>query len=117
MKCFSLNCRGLGNQETVHELHGLVKSERPKIVFLMETRLPVRSLEFIRVRLGMTGCFGVDRHGYGGGLALLWDASASLSFKSYSNFHIDAEVLDEEGLLWRISGFYGHLEVALRNNT
>lgn len=117
MKCFSLNCCGLGNQETVHELHGLVKSERPKIVFLMETRLPVRSLEFIHVRLGMAGCFGVDRHGYGGGLALLWDASASLSIKSYSNFHIDAEVLDEEGLLWRISSFYGHPEVGLRNNT
>ena len=41
MRVLSLNCRGLGNQVTVNELHGMVKLEVPKIVFLMETRLPV----------------------------------------------------------------------------
>ncbi len=41
MNVLSLNCCGLGNQATMNELHGLVKSEGPKIVFFMETRLPV----------------------------------------------------------------------------
>lgn len=65
----------------------------------------------------MTGCFAVDRHGFGGGLALLWDGSISLRIKSYSNFHIDAEVLNNDGLRCRITGFYGHPEVGLRPNT
>jgi hypothetical protein len=61
MKTISLNCRGPGNPETVLELHNLVKNEVPQIVFLMETRLPIWKLEFISVKLGMKGCFGVDR--------------------------------------------------------
>jgi hypothetical protein len=67
----SLNCRGLGNPQTVNELHELVKRKGPNIVFLMETRLPVRSLEWLRLRLRMKGCMGVERRGLGGGLALL----------------------------------------------
>ncbi len=56
---------------TVGELHGLVKKEVPKIMFLMETHLNVSSLETLRIKLGMHGCLGVNRHGFGGGLALL----------------------------------------------
>jgi hypothetical protein len=78
MKTFSLNCRGLGNPETVNELHAIVRKEDSSIMFLMETRLKLRSLEFLRVRLDMHGCFGVERHGYGGGLALLWSAPLAL---------------------------------------
>ena len=107
MNCLSLNCRGLGNPETVHDLHDLVRKKGPNIVFLMETRLQVRVLEFLRVRLRMQGCFGVDRHGYGGGLALLWDSSVSIHIQSYSNYHIDAKVFHEDGQFWRITGFYG----------
>jgi hypothetical protein len=114
MKLFSLNCRGLGNLETVRELHMLVTKEDPVIVFLMETRLELRCLEFLRVRLGMCGCFGVNRHGFGGGLALLWRSSVSVHVQSYSNHHIDADVVVEDGLKWRLTGFYGHPERGLR---
>ena len=41
MKTLGLNCRGLGNPETVHDLHDVVRKEDPKIVLLMETRLEV----------------------------------------------------------------------------
>ena len=114
MKIFSLNCCGLGNPETVGELHNMVRKEDPKIVFLMETRLPFRKLELLRVRLGMQGRFGVARQGYGGGLALLWDSRVTLNIESYSQHHIDAKVIQEDGLQWRLTGFYGHPEVALR---
>jgi fructose 1,6-bisphosphatase len=53
MKTFSLNCRGLGNPETVSELHTVVRKEDPSIVFLMETRLKLQNLEFLCVHLGM----------------------------------------------------------------
>ena len=114
MKTLSLNCHGLGNPETVSELHTLVRKEDPSIVFLMETRLELRHLELLRVRLGMRGCFGVDRHGLGGGLALLWSSTIDIHIQSFSNHHIDADVLQEGGLRWRVTGFYGHPERAMR---
>jgi hypothetical protein len=117
MRALSLNCHGLRNQVTVSELHDLVKSEVPKIVFLMETRLPVRKLEFLRVKLGMHGCFGVDRRHFGRGLALLWDSSITLHMQSYSRSHINGYVIQSDGLSWRFTRFYGHLEVALRNRS
>uniref|UniRef100_A0A2N9FK76 Reverse transcriptase domain-containing protein n=1 Tax=Fagus sylvatica TaxID=28930 RepID=A0A2N9FK76_FAGSY len=114
MRVLSLNCRGLGNQATVNELHGVVKLEVPKIVFLMETRLPVRKLEFLRVKFGMRGCFGVNRKRFGGGLALFWDDSVTLHIQSYSLFHIDTHVIQGDGATWRFTGFYGHPEAGLR---
>ena len=117
MKIFSLNCRGLGNPETVSELHRIVKREDPSIVFLMETRLDLRNLEFLRVRLGLSGCLGVDRHGLGGGLALLWSSSTVVNIQSFSQNHIDADVASEGGLRWRATGFYGHPERGMRNHS
>ena len=114
MRALNLNGRGLGNQATVTELHRLVKMEVPKLVFLMETRLPVRKLEFLHVKLGMSGCFRVDRRRFGGGLALLWDTSVKLHIQSYSPYHIDAHVFQEDGVSWRFTSFYGHPETALR---
>jgi hypothetical protein len=98
MKTFSFNCCGLGNPKTVSELHTVVRKEDPSIVFLMETRLELRNLEFFRVRLGMCGCFSVEHHGYGGGLTLLWNSSVAFHIQSYSNHHIDADVLHEDGM-------------------
>ena len=117
MRALSLNCRGLGNQVTVNELHGLVKFEGPKIVFLMETRLPVRKLEFLRLKLGMRGCFEVGRRRYGGGLALLWTDDVDIQVQSYSLSHIDAQVVQEDGVRWRVTGFYGNPETALRHRS
>jgi hypothetical protein len=117
MRILSLNCRGLGNQVTVNELHGLVKLEVPKIVFLMETRLPVRKLEFLRIKFGMRGCFGVDRKRFGGGFALFWDDSVTVHVQSYSLFHIDVFVFQDEGVPWRFTGFYGHPETGLRSRS
>ena len=113
----SLNCRGLGNPQTVNELHDLVRKKEPNIVFLMETRLQVRSLEWLRLRLRMKGCLGVERHGLGGGLALLWDSSVDVHIQSYSDHHINADVFQSDGIHWRITGFYGHPETSLRHRS
>jgi hypothetical protein len=117
MKTISLNCRGLGNPETVLELHNLVKHEVPQIVFLMETRLPIRKLEFIRVKLGMKGYFGVDRERFGGGLALLWDDSVDIQIQSYSKHHIDCWVDNHTGESCRFTGFYGDPDTACRHHS
>uniref|UniRef100_A0A2N9G189 CCHC-type domain-containing protein n=1 Tax=Fagus sylvatica TaxID=28930 RepID=A0A2N9G189_FAGSY len=55
-----------------------------------------------------------SKKGYGGGLALLWDSSLSIHVRSFSSHHFDAEVFLSNGLGWRLTGFYGHPEAALR---
>uniref|UniRef100_A0A2N9G1X1 DUF4283 domain-containing protein n=1 Tax=Fagus sylvatica TaxID=28930 RepID=A0A2N9G1X1_FAGSY len=103
------------NLETVSELQVLERKEDPNIVFVMETRLELQNLEFLRVRLGMSGCFGVDRHGYGGGLALLWNSTFAVHIQSYSHHHIDADVVYEDGLLcirnlpWLVLGDFNEI--------
>ena len=117
MKILSINSRGLGNLAIVGELHRLVNKEVPKIKFLMETHLHVSSLETLRIKLGMHGCLGVNRHGFGGGLALLWASSVVVNLQSYSTFHIDAHVVQADGFTWRLTGFYGHPKVSLRSRS
>ena len=114
MRAISLNCRGLGNPETILELHYFVKKEAPQMVFLMETHLPIWKLEFIRVWFGMKGCFGVERDGYGGGLALLWDDTVDVHVQSFSKHHIDSWVNSHYGEVWRFTGFYGNPITACR---
>ena len=108
MKLLSLNCRGLRNPETVQELQTLVKLEVPQVVFVMETRLDVRSIEWLRIKLGFHGALGVDRARFGGGLALLWSKEVSVQIRSYSPSHIDVEILPKDGASWRFTGFYGN---------
>ncbi len=53
------------------------------------------------------------RNGYGGGLAILWDSCVSLNIRNFLQHHIDADVIQQNGIQWRITGFYGYPEVAL----
>jgi hypothetical protein len=66
------------------------------------------------VKMGMRGCFGVDRKRYGGGLALLWYACVTVHIQSYSPSHIDAHVFQDHGVSRCFTGFYGHPKTALR---
>ena len=49
-------------------------------------------------------------------MALLWDEEVDLCITSYTRFHIDAQIMSQEGL-WRFTGFYGHLETAKRKGS
>jgi hypothetical protein len=66
------------------------------------------------VKMGMRGCFGVDRRRYGGGLALLWYACVTVHIQSYSPSHIDAHVFQDDGISRCFTGFYGHPKTALQ---
>jgi hypothetical protein len=39
MSLLCLNCRGCGRPEAVHEIHKAVDQNRPRVLFLSETRL------------------------------------------------------------------------------
>uniref|UniRef100_A0A2N9G5C3 CCHC-type domain-containing protein n=1 Tax=Fagus sylvatica TaxID=28930 RepID=A0A2N9G5C3_FAGSY len=57
------------------------------------------------------------RRGLGGGLALLWRSSVAVHVQSFSNNHIDADVVMEDGLKWRVTGFYGNPVRGLRGSS
>ncbi|XVE53746.1 hypothetical protein DITRI_Ditri03aG0027500 [Diplodiscus trichospermus] len=65
-------------------------------------------MEFLRARWKFKNCLADDAVGRSGSLALLWSDDVSLAIQSFSKNHIDAGVLNDDGLVsWRITGFYG----------
>ncbi|XP_071722765.1 uncharacterized protein [Rutidosis leptorrhynchoides] len=73
----------------------------------------VKDLQGIKNRLNMSGCFGVDRDGLSGGLALFWTDEVSISLLSFSKHHIDV-IVDND---WRYTGIYGWPEASSKKNT
>ncbi|KAA3474146.1 reverse transcriptase [Gossypium australe] len=58
----------------------------------------------------------IDVDGSKGGLSLGWNGNSLISLKSYSPFHIDADVNDcDNGVKWRLTGFYGNPIERLRS--
>lgn len=72
MSCLSWNYRGLGLPQTVHDLHLMVKEKKPKLLFLMETKLMNKSMQRVKYKLGFLGMFTMDPVGRMGGLAFFW---------------------------------------------
>lgn len=57
--------------------------------------------------------FAIPIIGLGGGLALLWVDNVDLNIETSSPHHIDA-LINQDGVVWCFTGFYGHLETARR---
>jgi hypothetical protein len=109
MNTLSWNCQGLGNLRTVLDLCQMVKTKKPCFVFLIETLCSKNRMEWLQVKLGFAGCFVVDLVGRSGGLTLLWWDVGALEIYNFSLRHINATVMDGNGLpLWKLTGFYGH---------
>jgi len=115
MILLSWNCRGLGNPRRVRALHRLVRVKKPKMVFLMETKLMSKKMEAIRIKLGFEGMFVVDCLGRSGGLALMWKSDAQVTIQNFSRGHINAVIKDgDDAKIWKLTGFYGNPDTARR---
>ena len=108
MNFFVWNCRGLGNPETVRELHDIVKREVPALVFVAETKIEGRRVSDLTGRLGFEGCYPVNSDGLSGGLALFWSNKVDVTLNNFSDQHIDVSVTNLVGdnKKWRFTGFY-----------
>jgi hypothetical protein len=42
-----------------------------------------------------------------GGLAIFWQRGINLHVRGIPRLYVDAEVMEEDGFLWRLTGFYG----------
>ena len=95
----------------------MAKEKKPKIVFLIETKLSASRMERKRTQLGFDCLFAVDSVGRGGGLALLWMEEAGFEIKNFSRQHINAMVCPSPtGQQWKMTGFYGQPAVCVRKH-
>ncbi|KAA3456692.1 reverse transcriptase [Gossypium australe] len=65
-------------------------------------------MEVVRLKCGFENGIDVGAIGSSEGLSFGWKGNSLVNFKSFSSFHIDAKIHDNEcGEVWRLTGFYG----------
>ena len=110
------NCRGLGRPRKVQELVRLVHAQRPKFLFLSETRQNKRFVEGLRWRLGLHNVVSYIEEGKGGGLALFWDESVDVELFKLGERIIDVFICNmPSGIKWRCTFVYGEPRTHLRH--
>jgi hypothetical protein len=62
----------------------MVKDKKPKMVFLMETKMSNKRVDFLKRKLGFENLFEVDSVGRSGGLVLLWKNDIRVDIQNYS---------------------------------
>ncbi|XP_074347207.1 uncharacterized protein LOC141686040 [Apium graveolens] len=74
-------------------------------------------MEWVRVKLGYDGVLSVEPQGRSGGLAILWKDVVHAKLLSFSQNHVDMEVVTNGMMNWRLTGFYGEPMRHLRKRT
>ena len=110
MKLLSWNCQGLGNPWRVQSLRKLVRDQVPRVCFLMETRLDKEGFNDFCGDLPFPNHFLVNIQTQGGGIALVWKNDVCMEVINYMANHILAKVVEDDGFVWFLSGFYGWFE-------
>ncbi|GMJ10544.1 hypothetical protein HRI_004723600 [Hibiscus trionum] len=108
MKIVSWNVRGLGKLRAVRRLRSKIRSIRPHVLFLMETKVSDLRMKRIRQRCGFINGIEVAADGTRGGLSLSWTHDVNINLISFSSSHIDVHITDlDSANTWRFTGFYG----------
>ena len=107
MRFLCWNCQGLGNPWTIRCFQKLLKDQAPTVCFLMETRLNKTGFEKHYREVKFPNKLIVKKHDSGGGLALLWKRDVSMDVINFTENHILAKVVEEDGFVWYLTCFYG----------
>lgn len=107
-----LELSGVGNPCTVKAIQKIILEKDLTLVFLMKTKFVVSEMARIKCKLDRQQGLVVPSIRCGGGLALLWKSSIRMDFQTFSPWHIDAIIIEEQSnKQWRFTGFYGHSEM------
>ena len=101
---------GFGQLAGNSNLREIIRSQRPSLIFLIETLVNDEKIEQLRIQLGFDGKFVVNRVGRGGGLALLWKQPMTCNLLCFQNNFIDVSVHVPNKVVWRLTCFYGFPE-------
>lgn len=107
MSILCWNYRELGNVRIIHFLKNLLRvNNNPHILFISETICNKYSMEAIRISLGFSPCFFVERNILSGELALIWYSDlVNLNILSSSMGQIDTKITPSDStLIWRFNG-------------
>ena len=115
MSLLAWNCRGLGSDATDGELRWLVKTFRPALLFLSETKMWDTKARNFMWSLGYSGSYAVSCEGRSGGLALFWKQPYSIPVRGCNSHCIDVRVISDETEPWRATFVYGELKRELRH--
>ncbi|PKA50374.1 hypothetical protein AXF42_Ash013463 [Apostasia shenzhenica] len=108
MNIFVLNCRGLGGPRAVQRLKSQLRTLKPQLVFLSETKLLASEFDKVKIACMFKSAFSVSCVGRSGGLAMLWNDDFDVTLLSFSCSHIDVSVHHlSNAVAWRFTGFYG----------
>ncbi|KAB1671559.1 hypothetical protein, partial [Gossypium barbadense] len=117
MKFMCWNYRGMGNPAKIRELKQLIGAHNPDIIFLSETKMNGNDFRRVQNKCRLQNGLTVNSEGRSGGLALMWKEGTNVSIQSYSKHQIDSIVNLENNKIMRVTGFYGHANPSLRNNS
>jgi hypothetical protein len=98
-------------------LLNLKKAEEPDILFLSETKMSEEEMDRFRWQLDMPHMIAVDCKGRSGGLALFWRRGVDVRLRWKGRYHIDVDVIEENGTKWRFTGIYGESKSGHKENT
>ena len=91
---------------------------KPRIVFLLETKLKKYQMEKEKFKTGLSNGLIVPSLGRVGGFAMLWSRDIKVVVQGYSRNYIDAVVTDpKSGFKWCITRFYGYPETHRRKES
>ena len=85
----SWNCRGVGNAATVLCVH--------------ETQVHISRVEGLKKTLCYDNTFAVSSNGRSAGLEFFWNNNINVSLLPYSQYHIDAIVMEGGADPWRLT--------------
>ena len=117
MRLLSWNCQGLGNPWTVRSLCKIMGDEALMVCFLMETRLDKEGFKQHCGDLPFPNQIIVKKPNSRGGLALLWKHEIMVDVINYTENHILAKVVEEDGFHWYLTGFYGWPESSQKSKS
>ena len=100
MNVLAWNCRGLGLDSTVGELHDLIRSHNPAVVFLSETKKSAMAMEKLKWSMGFRSGVAVSSVGRSGGLTMWWREHAQVTIRPWCQYFLDAEMaIDGDALV------------------
>ncbi|KAH1081888.1 hypothetical protein J1N35_021649 [Gossypium stocksii] len=68
-------------------------------------------MKIVRRKCGYTNGIDAEAMSSKRGLSLGWRQNCTVNLHSYSQYHIDVDIHDDqEGVVWHFTSFYGNLE-------
>jgi hypothetical protein len=81
----------------VKELHDMAKEYAPSVLCVLETQVHKAIVEGLKGTLGFDNAFAISSSGCSDDICMLWNNEIKVEILPYSQYHIDAIVIESCG--------------------